>query len=52
VDDYSAFSNYLRHLSVAPRLRDASYSRGDELLAAVKLGDPPDSVLLDVIMRV
>jgi Response regulator containing CheY-like receiver, AAA-type ATPase, and DNA-binding domains len=27
-----------------------SYSRGDELLAAVKAGDPPDIVLLDVMM--
>jgi two-component system response regulator AtoC len=27
-----------------------AYSRGDELLAAVKQGDPPDIVLLDVMM--
>src|SRR6185436_3554008 len=27
-----------------------SYSRGDEMIAAVKQGDPPDIVLLDVMM--
>ena len=50
VDDDSAFASYLRTVPVAPRLRDAAYSRGDEMLAAIRQGDPPDIVLLDVMM--
>jgi two-component system response regulator AtoC len=50
VDDDSAFANYLRTF-LSPRGYDTrSYSRGDEMLAAVKAGDPPDIVLLDVMM--
>jgi two-component system response regulator AtoC len=50
VDDDSAFSNYLRTFLSLRGYETRSYSRGDELLAAVKLGDPPDIVLLDVMM--
>jgi len=50
VDDDSAFSNYLRTFLSLRGYETRSYSRGDELVAAVKSGDPPDIVLLDVLM--
>ncbi len=50
VDDDSAFANYLRTFLSLRGYETKSYSRGDELLAAVKQGDPPDIVLLDVMM--
>ncbi|MBI4485739.1 MAG: sigma-54-dependent Fis family transcriptional regulator [Acidobacteria bacterium] len=50
VDDDSAFANYLRTFLSLRGYDTRSYSRGDELLAAVKQGDPPDIVLLDVMM--
>jgi two-component system, NtrC family, response regulator AtoC len=50
VDDDSAFANYLRTFLSLRGYDTRSYSRGDELLAAVKAGDPPDIVLLDVMM--
>ena len=50
VDDDSAFSNYLRTFLSLRGYETRSYSRGDELLASVKQGDPPDIVLLDVMM--
>jgi two-component system response regulator AtoC len=50
VDDDSAFANYLRTFLSLRGYDTRSYSRGDELLAAVKQGDPPDVVLLDVMM--
>jgi len=50
VDDDSAFSNYLRTFLSLRGYDTRSYSRGDELLASVKQGDPPDIVLLDVMM--
>jgi len=50
VDDDSAFANYLRTFLSLRGYDTKSYSRGDELLAAVKQGDPPDIVLLDVMM--
>ena len=50
VDDDSAFANYLRTFLSLRGYETRSYSRGDELLAAVKAGDPPDIVLLDVMM--
>src|SRR5882762_10386968 len=50
VDDDSAFENYLRTFLSLRGYETRSYSRGDELLAAVKQGDPPDIVLLDVMM--
>jgi len=50
VDDDSAFANYLRTFLSLRGYETRSYSRGDEMLAAVKQGDPPDVVLLDVMM--
>src|SRR5580692_68288 len=50
VDDDSAFSNYLRTFLSLRGYETRSYSRGDEMLASVKQGDPPDIVLLDVMM--
>jgi two-component system, NtrC family, response regulator AtoC len=50
VDDDSAFANYLRTFLSLRGYETRSYSRGDEMLAAVKAGDPPDIVLLDVMM--
>src|SRR6202171_243622 len=50
VDDDSAFANYLRTFLSLRGYETRSYSRGDELIAAVKQGDAPDVVLLDVLM--
>src|SRR5438876_2621449 len=50
VDDDSAFANYLRTFLSLRGYDTRSYSRGDEMLAAIKAGDPPDIVLLDVMM--
>ncbi len=50
VDDDSAFANYLRTFLSLRGYETRSYSRGDEMVAAVKAGDPPDIVLLDVLM--
>src|SRR5437016_4953262 len=50
VDDDSAFANYLRTFLSLRGYDTRSYSRGDEMLASVKAGDPPDIVLLDVLM--
>jgi two-component system, NtrC family, response regulator AtoC len=50
VDDDSAFANYLRTFLSLRGYETRSYSRGDEMLASVKQGDPPDIVLLDVMM--
>jgi two-component system, NtrC family, response regulator AtoC len=50
VDDDSGFANYLRTFLSLRGYETRSYSRGDEMLAAVKQGDPPDIVLLDVMM--
>jgi DNA-binding NtrC family response regulator len=50
VDDDSAFANYLRTFLSLRGYETRSYSRGDEMLASVKQGDPPDVVLLDVMM--
>ena len=50
VDDDSAFANYLRTFLSLRGYDTRSYTRGDEMLAAVKAGDPPDIVLLDVMM--
>src|SRR5687768_16748136 len=50
VDDDSAFANYLRTFLSLRGYETRSYSRGDEMIAAVKNGDPPDVVLLDVMM--
>jgi DNA-binding NtrC family response regulator len=50
VDDDSAFASYLRTFLSLRGYDTRSYTRGDEMLAAVKAGDPPDIVLLDVMM--
>lgn len=50
VDDDSAFANYLRTFLSLRGYETRSYSRGDEMLAAIKQGDAPDIVLLDVMM--
>jgi DNA-binding NtrC family response regulator len=50
VDDDSAFASYLRTFLSLRGYDTRAYSRGDELLAAVKQGDAPDIVLLDVMM--
>jgi two-component system, NtrC family, response regulator AtoC len=50
VDDDSALANHLR-TSLSRRGYEArSYSHGDELIAAVKAGERPDFLLLDVMM--
>ena len=50
VDDDSAFANYLRTFLSLRGYETRSYTRGDEMVAAIKAGDPPDIVLLDVMM--
>ena len=50
VDDDSGFSGYLRTFLSLRGYETRSYSRGDEMVAAVRQGDPPDVVLLDVMM--
>ena len=42
--------HYLRTFLSLRGYETRSYSRGDEMLAAVTQGDPPDVVLLDVMM--
>jgi DNA-binding NtrC family response regulator len=50
VDDDPSFASYLRTF-LSQRGYDARcYSRGDELLAAMKTNEVPDAVLLDVMM--
>ena len=50
VDDDSGFAGYLRTF-LALRGYDArAYTRGDEIVAAIRQGEPPDIVLLDVAM--
>jgi two-component system response regulator AtoC len=51
VDDDSGFSGYLRtFLTLRGYEGTRSYTRGDEIVAAIRQGDPPDIVLLDVAM--
>ena len=50
VDDDSAFASYLRTFLSLRGYETRAYSRGDEMLAAIRQGDPPDIVLLDVMM--
>ena len=51
VDDDSAFSSYLRTFLSLRGYETRAYSRGDEMLAAIRQGDPPDIVLLDLVMK-
>jgi two-component system, NtrC family, response regulator AtoC len=50
VDDDSAFASYLKTFLSLRGYEARAYSRGDEMLAAIRQGDPPDIVLLDVFM--
>ena len=50
VDDDSAFGGYLRTFLSLRGYEARCYTRGDELLASIKQDEPPDVVLLDVMM--
>jgi two-component system response regulator AtoC len=50
VDDDSAFASYLRTFLSLRGYEARCYTRGDELLAAMKQSEAPDAVLLDVMM--
>ena len=50
VDDDSAFAGYLKTFLSLRGYETRAFSRGDEMVAAVRAGDPPDVVLLDVMM--
>ena len=50
VDDDSGFAGYLRTFLALRGYEARAYTRGDEILAAIRQGEPPDIVLLDVAM--
>ena len=50
VDDDSGFAGYLRTFLSLRGYEARSYTRGDEVVAAMRQGEPPDIVLLDVAM--
>src|SRR5918994_243701 len=50
VDDDRGFSGYLRTFLALRGYEARAYSRGDEIVAAIRQGEPPDIVLLDVAM--
>jgi two-component system response regulator AtoC len=50
VDDDSGFAGYLRTFLALRGYEARTYSRGDEIVAAIRQGQPPDIVLLDVAM--
>ena len=50
VDDDSGFSGFLRTFLALRGYEARSYTRGDEIVAAIRQGEPPDIVLLDVAM--
>jgi two-component system, NtrC family, response regulator AtoC len=50
VDDDSAFAAYLRTFLSLRGYEARCYTRGDEILASMKQNEPPDVVLLDVMM--
>ena len=50
VDDDSSFAAYLRTFLSLRGYEARTYTRGDELLASMKQAEPPDVVLLDVMM--
>src|SRR5215213_11197431 len=50
VDDDSGFAGYLRTFLDVRGYEARSYTRGDEIVAAIRQGEPPDIVLLDVAM--
>src|SRR5687767_6103671 len=50
VDDDAGFAQYLRTFLSLRGYEARCYTRGDELLASMKTTEPPDVVLLDVMM--
>src|SRR4051794_3778191 len=50
VDDDAGFAQYLRTFLSLRGYEARCYTRGDELLASMKQSEPPDVVLLDVMM--
>jgi len=50
VDDDFGFAGYLRTFLALRGYEARSYTRGDEIVAAIRQGEPPDIVLLDVAM--
>ena len=50
VDDDSGFAGYLRTFLGVRGYEARAYTRGDEIVAAIRQGEPPDIVLLDVAM--
>src|SRR5918999_3286667 len=50
VDDDSGFAGYVRTFLALRGYEARSYTRGDEIVAAIRQGEPPDIVLLDVAM--
>jgi two-component system, NtrC family, response regulator AtoC len=50
VDDDSSFAQYLRTFLSLRGYEARCYTRGDEVLASMKQNEPPDVVLLDVMM--
>src|SRR6266581_687634 len=50
VDDDSGFAGYLKTFLSLRGYEARSYTRGDEIVAAIRHGEPPDIVLLDVAM--
>src|SRR5207344_3422292 len=50
VDDDAGFAQYLRTFLSLRGYEARYYTRGDELLASMKQSEPPDVVLLDVMM--
>src|SRR5919107_1105655 len=50
VDDDASFAQYLRTFLSLRGYEARCYTRGDELLASMKQNEPPDVVLLDVMM--
>ena len=50
VDDDAGFAQYLRTFLSLRGYEARCYTRGDELLASMKQNEPPDVVLLDVMM--
>jgi len=50
VDDDSGFASYLRTFLALRGYEARSYTRGDEIVAAIRQGNAPDIVLLDVAM--
>ena len=50
VDDDSGFASYLKTFLSLRGYEARCYTRGDEMLASLKQNEPPDVVLLDVMM--